>query len=418
MKRKYEQIKNHAGIYRILTSKDGKSWREPKSGKKYASTKYEAGSAKRAKRHFNTFEEAKTFRHKFELVQIPVLRTNEIEEPTQKDFLSFEDAIALYEKATLSNKAASTQTRYHHYKKHLAFFNGMSVETIDTITIDNWIAWLKRPEYLATQHSTRCSFKSEFTVLRNILNTYTSRINRNFRMPFIREHRAAIKVKAPALVVKDLTPEELKKFLEALKEVCLNTKWEFVYYLALMQYFTYSRIQEATALHYEDFNFARNEITLSKKIMFGRSHKEQTILVSGSKANGGKILPMSEMASRTFREWTIRSGIRSGPLFAFKGEWPRYRLIEYRYSQALQKAGLNQSATHVLRHASLTEAQETSRDLNQTKFLAGHQSIKTTERYAKVRTHQIRETQNKFDEKMSGVLDGSQWFANEATNRV
>ena len=42
-------------------------------------------------------------------------------------------------------------------------------------------------------------------------------------------------------------------------------------------------------------------------------------------ANGGKIIPMSDMACRVIKEWTLRSGIRSGPLFLYRGSWPRYR---------------------------------------------------------------------------------------------
>ncbi|MGZ3775313.1 MAG: tyrosine-type recombinase/integrase [Bdellovibrio sp.] len=413
MKRKYEGIKNHAGIYKVLISEDGLTWHEPKRGSKYAASRYEGRSSKRSKRHFDRFEDAKNFRAKQERIAVSSAQEMQVHQPSEQKYFKFEDAIGLYEKTTLANKAASSQTRYHHYKKHFAFFTGMAVESIDTIIIDKWITWLKRPEYLQTQHSTRCNFKSEFTLLRGILNTYTSRINRNYRMPFIKEHRAAIKVKESALVVKDLTPEELKRFLKTLEDICKGSKWEFIYYLALMQYLTFSRIQDATALHFEDFNFDRGEITLNKKIMFGRSQKEETTLESGAKANRGKIIPMSETAAKVFKEWTMRAGIRHGPLFIFEGSWPRYRCIEYRYTKALRLAGLNQSATHVLRHASLTEAQEICGDLNQTKILAGHKSTKTTERYAKVRTHQIKETQNKLDIKLSGLLDGSQRFANE-----
>ena len=407
MKRKYEPIKNHAGIYRVLISNDGITWTEPSRGGKYAATRYNQSTVgpKRFKKHFDRFDEAKKFK--------AGMKEEEKTVAVQSSKYSFEQAVELYERTTLSNRASSTQARYQHYKKHLEFFKGKSIEEIDTVMIDDWIRWLKRPEYLEMQHSTRCNFKSEFSVLRAILNTYTSRVNRNYRLPFIKEHRSASKVREPALVVKDLSPDEFKRFLTALESLCKGTAWEFVYYLAVMQYSTFTRIQEATALHVEDFNFQRKEIVINKKIIFGRSRNEKTLLVSGAKANGGKVLPMSEMASRVFKEWTMRSGIRTGPLFHVKGGWPRYRWIEYRYTKALKAAGLNQSATHVLRHASLTEAQETSGDLNQTKVLAGHRSTKTTERYAKVRSNQIRETQFKLDQKLSGIFDSSQRNANE-----
>lgn len=410
MKRKYESIKNFPGIYKVLISENGKSWKEPERGCRYAASRYEESRSgtQRSKRHFRTFDDAKAFR----------MRTQDdshINQKTKTDGFLFEDLIALYERTVMSNRAASTAARYPHYLKHFDFFKGMAVEDIDTLTIDSWISWLKRPEYLATQHTTRCNYNHEFSLLRGMLGVYNSRINRNYRMPFIKDHKSALKVKEAPLIKKDLTPEEFERFLISLKKICEGTKGDFVYYLALFQYFTFSRIQEASALHYEDFDFKRGEVSINKKLLFGRSKKEQTTLESGAKANGGKIIPITEMLSKIFREWTLRSGVRQGPLFKTGAAWPSYRFISHRYTRALKLAGLPYTATHILRHASLTEAQESSGDLNQTKFLAGHRSTKTTERYAKVRSNQVRETQAKLDFKHANILHGSQRFAFDGT---
>lgn len=417
MKRKYEAVKNYPGIYRVLVSLNGISWTEPKRGCKYAASRYEENNnpIQRSKQHFRTFEEAKEFRARISQPKKSnmIIEGKHVTPQDSKSKFTFEELIKLYERTTLPNRSPSTQVRYRHYLKHFDFFKGMDVEAIDTITIDNWIIWLKRPEYLATQHSTRCNFKHEFSLLRSMLGVYTSRINRNFRMPFIKEHRSSLKVKEAPLAKKDLSPTELVQFLTKLKELCEGTTEEYVYHLAIIQYFTFSRIQEASALHFEDFDLQRKEVHLNKKLIFGRSRKEQTFLVTGAKANSGKILPISDMLTQAFREWTMKSSIRQGPLFAQNGVWPRYRLISHRYTKALKLAGLPYTATHILRHASLTEAQESSGDLNQTKLLAGHTSIKTTERYAKVRSNQLRETQSKLDSKFSTLLDGSQRFAFE-----
>lgn len=410
MKRKYESIKNYPGIYKVLISENGKYWKEPERGCRYAASRYEESRSgtQRSKRHFRTFDEAKSFR----------TRSKEdclLNQKSNPDGFLFEDLIALYERTVMSNRAASTAARYPHYLKHFDFFKGRTVENIDTLAIDSWISWLKRPEYLATQHSTRCNYNHEFSLLRGMLGVYNSRINRNYRMPFIKDHKSALKVKETPLIKKDLTPDEFNRFLESLKSICEGTKGEFVYHLAFFQYFTFSRVQEASALHYEDFNFQKGEVSINKKLLFGRSKKEKTVLASGAKANGGKIIPISEMLSKIFREWTLRSGIRQGPLFTVNDNWPSYRFIAHRYTRALKLAGLPYTATHILRHASLTEVQESSGDLNQTKFLAGHRSTKTTERYAKVRSSQVRETQAKLDSKYANILHGSQRFAFEGT---
>lgn len=127
-------------------------------------------------------------------------------------------------------------------------------------------------------------------------------------------------------------------------------------------------------------------------------------IVSGSKANGGKTLsPIPELAGRVFKEWILRSGIRSGPLFLLGGKIISYRQIEYRYTQALRKAGLAFSATHIIRHAALTEAYETCKDLLLVQKFAGQRDMRSTTRYAKVRDEQAAATQKKMDEKLFSI---------------
>jgi integrase len=231
------------------------------------------------------------------------------------------------------------------------------VEEIEPTQIDKWIAHVKRPEYLAQCHSTRCSYDHEFSVLRVILNFYSSRFNRNYRLPFIADHNEMLKVRNKPIVKKDLTVDQLKAFIFSLREKCWGTRWEAIYYLALMQYGIYGRIQDAAALSYEDFDFVRDRLIINKKVQWLRAKGYADRIVSGSKTNGGKILtPIPELAAKVFKEWIVRSGVRFGPLFQIDDKLITYRQIEDKYTQALQKAGLPFSATHIIRHAALTEA--------------------------------------------------------------
>ena len=106
-----------------------------------------------------------------------------------------------------------------------------------------------------------------------------------------------------------------------------------------------------------------------------------------------------------FREWILRSKIRSGPLFQIKGELVGYRQIECRYSEALRKAGLSftATATHIIRHAALTEAYDTCKDHLLVQKFAGQRDLRATTRYAKVRDSQATEMQQKMDQKLIGI---------------
>jgi integrase len=200
--------------------------------------------------------------------------------------------------------------------------------------------------------------------------------------------------------------EQMQKFLSALHAEVLGTEYEAIYYLAMMQYLIYGRVQEAAALHFESFDFEGNKIHVDKKVQWIRKAGMKNRIVDGSKSNGGKVIDMSAHAARLFREWTLKSGVRAGPLFLIKGAIIPYRSIEYRYSKALKRAGLPFKATHILRHAALTEYYEGCKDLLATARMAGHSDLGSTERYTKNRNETLAKNQRFMDEKLSSLFAG------------
>jgi integrase len=213
-----------------------------------------------------------------------------------------------------------------------------------------------------------------------------------------------LKVREKETIRKDLSVEEFKKFLSALASLLLGTEYEVIYYIALAQYAIYGRIQDAAALHYEDFDFERGKIYVRRKVQWARVKGEVDRISQGSKANGGKEIPMNEFASRIFREWIMKSGVRSGLLFTFRGAIVTYRQISFRYDRALETAKLPFRGTHLLRHASLSEHYATCKDIKATAEVAGHSDLRATERYAKVRDERVKETQKQMDEKLRTIL--------------
>lgn len=66
-----------------------------------------------------------------------------------------------------------------------------------------------------------------------------------------------------------------------------------------MQYATYNRVQEAAALHYEDFDFTRNKLVMNKKIQWLRAKGFEDRIVGGAKTNAPKRAPA---------KWAARAG--------------------------------------------------------------------------------------------------------------
>ncbi|WP_413289306.1 tyrosine-type recombinase/integrase [Bdellovibrio sp. HCB337] len=407
MKRKCKSVRNFPGIYKVLVSINGSAWNEPERGGRYAVARYEQTlqGRRRTKRHFDSFEEAKAFKEGKPLSEDPIAQPlTSTQASSANNSMRLKDLFEVYARNELIHKSVTTRDKYKSYCKFLAPLWEIPVAEINVFAIDSWLAWLKSPEQLAQHCSRRCNFEHEYTFLRTLLGYYHETFDHEYRMPFLRRHRDNLKIKEVALVQKDLSPAQVKSFLAELKK----EEDKFYYYLAGMQYFTFSRLQDAVALHHEDFDFVANAVTLSKKIVFRRIKGCSRELVQGSKTNQGKRIGMSPPLVTLFKEWTMLTGIRKGPLFLLKdGTWPTYRSIQHAYDKAFKAAGIPFSGTHILRHASLSEAQETSGDIKVTQTLAGHKSIATTERYAKARAGRLQEIQTKVGQKIF-TADGSQ----------
>lgn len=244
-KRLYKLVSGYPGICRILIkSQKSGEYVEPKRGARFRADKYVKDQQGRPRRKFafvKSFADAKSFRKQ------TIEPIEDIPKPSQG--ILFSDLVQEWRESWLPNRNISTQIRYRSYLAHFAFFMELRVEEIEPKTIDRWIALVKNPEYLAAGHSTRCTYNHEFSVLKGILNFYSSRFNRNYRLPFIKDHKSMLKVRERPRSVKDLNVSEFRNFLDCLREVCRKFDCEVIYYLAGMQYALYARVQEAAALH-------------------------------------------------------------------------------------------------------------------------------------------------------------------------
>lgn len=403
----YKQISQ--GVYRVLVRKKNK-WDEPERGSKYFVRKtISSGSGKsvRVCKGFNDYQDALRF------------RDGRIEFHARESArgMLFSELLEQWKENALGHLAISTQIRYKSYLKHFLFFEGMSVSRIVPAAIDAYISHLKSPEYLASQNSTRLDYRHELSLLKGILGYYQSRYDSDYRMPFLKDHAKMVKIKDGKEKVKDLSTDDLAKFLVVLKSITEGTKHECIFYLACLQYGLCSRVQEAAALHHEDFDLDNGKVTIDKKIVWPRGKGLKPFLTQGSKTNEGKRLPLSEFARTKFLEWTVKSGVRNGMLFtAIDGKPLEYRVIVHKYDKALKQAGLAFRGTHILRHASLTELYELTSDIKVVAKFAGHASIKTTEVYAKARDSKIAEATVLFDKKLEGLAAIGSKSKNQSTD--
>ncbi len=396
---------NYSGIYENLVFDEvtGK-WSEPERGAKYLVSRSATGISGRVRQErksFATFAEAKAFRNR----TLPETQVPKVETAAG---MTVSQLIDEWKQNCLPHLQLTTQFRYQSYLKHFELLKPMRVEALQPTDIDRWITQLKQPQYLRGYHPTRCDYRHEFSVLRGILNYYATRKNRNYRLPFLKDHKAMLKVKDKVLIEKDLSVHQFKGVIAAIRADVMGTNHEVIFYVAMMQYLIYGRVQDAAALQYESFDFGTNKIRITKKVQWIRAKGYEDRIVDGSKTNGGKEIEMSALAGQLFREWVLKSGVRSGLLFRLEGRIIPYRAIEYRYTKALRKLGLPFRATHILRHASLTEYYQGCKDLLATAKVAGHDDLRSTEKYAKVRDESLVKNQRNMDDKLSGFFASSE----------
>jgi integrase len=348
---------------------------------------------------FDSFQEAKVFWAKTKSGDNKKL--DEIVSSSNTSGMTFSQLLQDFEKYEVPTKALSTQIKYRSFIRHFGPLHHLIVERIQPTDIDKLIVIWRSREYLSSQRVMRCNYDHEFTLLKGVFNFYVDRYNRNYKLPFIKSHSKAIVVKEKTYTKKDLTLDQYELFLDKLRIITQKKKADIVFFLAQVQYGIYGRIQEAAALHFEDFNFNKRIVRIDKKVVWLRRKGMTDYIERGSKTNSGREIVMTTQLEQVWREWALKSGKRTGPMFQTENGVIPFRMIQHYYDKAFKLAGLNVRGTHVMRHASLSEAYEASHDILAVQALAGHRDLKTTSRYAKTRDKALHEAVNKLSEKIS-----------------
>ncbi len=381
MQRKHESLRRNPGISRLLVLQPDGSWKPPGRGKIFRAIRqvaHQENARSRETKYFFTLAEAQAFRR-------GETQTVEAKKQVRPLGFTFANLVEKWKLQSLVHCEPSTQARSLSYLKHLEFFTDHPVDSIGPSQIDEWLAFVKSENYLAASNRTRRNYNHEMAILRGILRFYQERLNPDFQMPIRRDHRRKLAVKNERVLTKDLSRSEYERFLICLESICEESNDPEIPLLARMQYLTATRVQETAALRVDDFDFNSKKLFIRRRVMWIRKRGAESIVRDGTKSGSGKVLQLGRSLIEHLARTKLRLNVRDGFLFFRDGKPLSYRQIEYRYSRAFTKAGINQSGTHILRHAALSEVQSSCKDLRVTMEIAGHRDIKSTVRYAKAR---------------------------------
>ncbi len=179
------------------------------------------------------------------------------------------------------------------------------------------------------------------------------------------------------------SPEELRRFLEALSE---EKEARLLLALARFLYGTGLRISEALSLKGRNLVLEGGHPVAVRVV--GKGNKER--LVPLSRTAQGALLELGPPQGNVLI-FTFREGRR-------KGRAPSARWVEARFREGALRAGLDprRLTPHKLRHAYATLLVEMGVELDAVKDLLGHESIATTQIYLHASRERLKEAASRL----------------------
>lgn len=380
-KRIERAISKNPGISKIwVWNEDALEYQNPIRGNTFVAIKKisEYGSVKELKKTFSTLEQARQWKNSTSLIS----EKNE-SVPSTLESPRFSVIYSDFIKNRTATLQTSTIEFYKKlYKLYLKYFDSFEIRLITTITIDDWINWMKQQP----QQKTRLHFQKELSLLKQIFSYYLEHDD-SFLSPIRPRHRkSAVLRKLRKNKNRFLNEDDFLKFRNELSKLSNDVQFSA---LATIQYYQALRIGEAAAIHWDDLkinkeNPKNSQIEISKSIFYSRIKGAFPVLKEGFKNSegqyGSKILPLFKASFDTVNKLEKGSGL----IFKNKdGSILTYRQIQHAYDKAFKKAGLEFRGTHIMRHGGASRIYDISRgDLAITGQLLGNKDQKTIQKYA------------------------------------
>ncbi|GHU42255.1 hypothetical protein FACS1894190_11370 [Spirochaetia bacterium] len=287
--------------------------------------------------------------------------TNEINDADyQNSFLDC-SLLEILETEMRSRKYSyDTIKSYLHYNKNLCETIKKSPENIISTDIKYYLETLERKGFSSASMNLAISALKFFygTVLKKHCVNEQKRPREDKRLPIV------------------LAKSEILAMIKSLK----NPKHRVLLTLA---YSSGLRVGELVKLRKENIDFIR-----------------KTIYLHDAKGRKDRYTILSETAEKAIKGYCQMYSIEEGWLFP---SWTDDKHLTIRTAQkvfdaALEKTGIKKEASiHSLRHSFATHLLETGTDISFIKDLLGHNSIRTTERYAHIAKRKVLLVQSPLD---------------------
>jgi integrase/recombinase XerD len=270
------------------------------------------------------------------------------------------DLVLFADDLELAGRSPSTRRIYLAAARELVRFHGRPARALGQTEVREWVRDLRTRD-LSPQR-----LRHHFSALKFL---YSKTLGRPSAVSFLSCPRE------PRRLPLVLSVAEIRRLLQALREPKYRIFFAFLYGTGL-------RLGEGCRVKTGDIDAERGVL----RVRPGKTHQERAVALS----------PPLLQTLRSY--WRIVRPAAPWLFSSRRGTELCANVARTALGEAARTAGFQQRVTpHVLRHSFATHALESGVDLRFIQVALGHQSIRTTARYASVSLEMISKTPSPFD---------------------
>jgi integrase len=264
-----------------------------------------------------------------------------------------------------------------------------------TTWVQEQVIHFKSPTYQANGRglAKRCNLNNELNLLKTIFNWYIN--SESFE-------KEAIGLKCPVQL-----PHKRKGFIKPVpvKERAITLDHALLFFkqlqplyrdLAMLQFFTASRISEAAGLQWNRVDFKNRKIVIMETCNWHPVHKTFVKLNETPKNKQPRKIHMTnelfQILSRRFSNKEDKNNF----VFHDHGRPLGYGTIQLNYRKAQLDAQVPYTGTHILRHGMATLARKVGGGLDAVIAMTGHKDFKLANHYSNLDTDYQKDVSEKI----------------------
>lgn len=373
----YQKLPNNPGIYKHKSSGNYLAQKKIK-GKTYRKTFTNLSAAKRWRNLFNG------------------------KEPTEKRVWTtstLKEVWSVMQVSHFPTLAESTKAIWHRRFSLLEQLEHLHMEQITPSKITTWVKknvkHFKSEDYVESGRgkAKRCNLDNELNLLVTIFNWYKDSEefeieSTGLECPVKKRHKKEGFIRPRPIKNKKITLDDALKFFSYLKPLYRD--------LALIQYYTASRIGEAAGLQWSRVDFENNKIVIMETCQWDMTKKTYVGLNPHPKNKEPRIIHMTNELREILKRRLDHKEDENNFVFHVEGKPLNYSTIQLNYREAQRKGRIPYSGTHILRHGMATLARQVGGGLDAVIAMTGHKDYKLADHYSKLDSEYQKELSEKI----------------------